>query len=131
MSIGKLKDWESLCHCCGLCCYEKVRQSDGSWVLDRSKPCPWLDESTMLCKVYEKRLKVYPRCRKVRLHHALFAPYLPSSCGYVRELRPGFLPASRLVIAEEIVPDSDSETGDPSQADATFDDSAENEAAEG
>ena len=103
MKIRKLKNWEGLCHRCGLCCYEKVRQSDGSWVLDKSKPCPWLNESTLLCRIYEKRLKVYPRCRKVRLMHALFAPYLPSSCGYVRELRPGWFPRSRLVVTATVI----------------------------
>ena len=97
-----MKNWESHCHRCGLCCYEKIRQADGSWILDMSNPCPWLDENTMLCKVYKRRLIVYPRCRRITIWRALFARYLPPSCGYVRNLRPGFFPKSRLVILESL-----------------------------
>ena len=92
--------WESHCNRCGLCCYEKVRHSDGSWTLDLSRPCPWLDRETRQCRIYERRLKVYPRCRRVGLFVALFAPFLPPSCGYVRNIRPRFFPKPRLILED-------------------------------
>ena len=98
--------WESHCHLCGVCCYEKVRRHDGSWILDLSRPCPWLDERTKLCRIYERRLKVYPRCRRVTIFVALFAAYLPPSCGYVRRFRPRWFPKAKLALEES----SDGET---------------------
>jgi len=93
--------WESLCRRCGLCCYEKVRGADGTWVLDLSRPCPWLDESDHSCRIYSRRLAVYPRCRRITVLRALFAGYLPANCGYVEALRPRWFPKPRLVLSCE------------------------------
>jgi len=92
--------WDSHCHQCALCCYEKIQQEDGSWFIDLSRPCPWLDEETRLCTVYENRFEVNPRCRRITVVRSLFAAYLPSSCGYVRAFRPGFLPSPRVVLMD-------------------------------
>ncbi|RKX80599.1 MAG: hypothetical protein DRP60_02815 [Spirochaetes bacterium] len=102
MLPGIKKWWDSHCNRCGLCCYEKIRQEDGSWVIDLSNPCPWLDRKTHLCTVYENRFKVNPRCRRITVFSALFSTYLPPSCGYVRNFRPGFFPASRVVLSETV-----------------------------
>ncbi|PIE04630.1 MAG: hypothetical protein CSA76_03145 [Spirochaetales bacterium] len=90
--------WESHCRCCGLCCYQKRRLPDGCWEIDLSRPCPWLDEQTRLCRIYSRRLRVYPLCRRVNIWRALFAPYLPPSCGYVMRLRPRWLPRPRVAL---------------------------------
>jgi uncharacterized cysteine cluster protein YcgN (CxxCxxCC family) len=54
----------------------------------------------MRCRVYERRFKTYFRCRRVTLRMALFAPYLPPSCGYVRALRPRWFPRARLAVRD-------------------------------
>jgi len=98
---GRIEEWwDSYCHQCGLCCFEKILQEDGSWLIDLSRPCSWLDVETRLCTVYENRFEVNPRCRRITVPRALFAAYLPPSCGYVRTFRPGLLPPPRVVLVE-------------------------------
>ena len=78
--------WESLCRRCGLCCFQK-EVGRGILHIDFRAPCRYLDESTRLCAVYERRFKVCPECRRMTVFQALFARYLPITCGYVREFR--------------------------------------------
>jgi len=105
--------WESHCNQCGLCCYEKIQQEDGSWLIDLSSPCPWLDIETRLCTVYEKRFRVNPRCLRVNLPRALFTGYLSPSCAYVRKFRPSFFPSPRIALSET-VEDNDPATDEES-----------------
>jgi len=79
--------WEDYCNRCGLCCYVRHRGKRGEVIVEYSSPCEYLDEETHLCTVYESRFKECPECRKVTLFHALFSPYLPPTCGYVRRFR--------------------------------------------
>ncbi len=76
------KDWEGLCKQCGLCCHEKVIYPD-EVVFDLSSACEFLNKETNLCSVYDKRFKKCKRCQSVNLFRAMFADYLPLSCGYV------------------------------------------------
>ena len=78
--------WESLCNRCGLCCYEKDYDK-GRGIIVLSLPCRYLDEETNLCTVYDRRFKTCRECRKVTIFHALFSPFMPESCGYVRHYR--------------------------------------------
>ena len=80
------RDWEGLCGRCGKCCYEKRYTAHGL-VVDYKLPCRYLDESTRLCRVYERRFRACPECRRMTVFHALFSSYLPDSCGYVRAFR--------------------------------------------
>ncbi len=78
--------WESYCHQCGKCCYEK--DSHGLKVVTNyKKPCLYLNTVTHLCMVYDKRFTVCGACRRMTLRHALFVRWLPESCGYVRRFR--------------------------------------------
>ncbi len=79
--------WESVCRRCGLCCYEKERRGR-KIVTNYRAPCRFLDESSRLCTVYERRFRECPECRKMTIFHALFASYLPRQCAYVRRYRP-------------------------------------------
>ena len=78
--------WENLCDGCGLCCYEKEFNEDLVFI-NMEKPCKYLNCDNNSCSVYEKRFNINPNCRKVNLYHALFHPYLPGSCGYVKKVR--------------------------------------------
>lgn len=52
-----------------------------------NRPCEYLDCKSGKCSVYRKRFEINSHCRKVNVYHAMFNPYLPSNCGYVRKLR--------------------------------------------
>ena len=78
--------WEGLCNGCGLCCYEKEFNEDLIFI-NMEKPCKFLDTCSNKCSIYSERFKINPHCKKVNLFQALFNPYLPGSCGYVKKVR--------------------------------------------
>lgn len=80
------KRWEALCHHCGLCCYEKGLKK-GRYYIDLTRACKFLDVETNGCLVYDQRFSVCKDCSKLGMYHALFAIYLPKSCGYVQKYR--------------------------------------------
>ncbi|MGL1892668.1 MAG: hypothetical protein OCD02_13645 [Spirochaetaceae bacterium] len=80
------KWWESLCHNCGLCCYEKKFNEDIIFI-DMESPCKYLEQCSNHCTIYNDRFKINSDCSKINLYQALFNPYLPSSCGYVQKVR--------------------------------------------
>ncbi len=75
--------WESICRRCGLCCMEKTIVSDRV-IYHMDRPCVHLDTARMSCSIYKSRFTDCSHCRKMTLWKALFAPYLPESCGYVQ-----------------------------------------------
>ena len=79
-------EWESLCHECGLCCYERARVAGGV-LIDLSRPCPYLDTRTQRCSVYDRRFQTTALCSKVTLFHAKFGSRMPLTCGYVQHCR--------------------------------------------
>ncbi len=81
-----MKRWEAICRRCGRCCYEKSRTPAGI-IVCWDQPCEFLDTATALCRVYPDRFRRCPQCRKLTPFHALFSPYLPEDCGYVRAFR--------------------------------------------
>ncbi len=83
------KDWESICNCCGKCCYSRAVGSDGEVIIFYNHPCEHLDTKTHMCKIYDERFKKCNHCGKVRLFTALFNPTLPKDCPYVRIFRYG------------------------------------------
>jgi uncharacterized cysteine cluster protein YcgN (CxxCxxCC family) len=86
--------WEAICRRCGRCCFEKAIR-DGVTVVNYRAPCRFLDRASGLCTVYNSRFRRCSECRRMTVFHALFAPYLPESCGYVRKFRPGILHRSK------------------------------------
>ncbi len=81
------KDWESLCKCCGKCCYVRFVCKNGEVIIDYNDPCEYLDTQTQLCRVYEDRFHKCDCCGKVTLLTALFNPTLPNDCAYVETFR--------------------------------------------
>ncbi len=79
--------WEAICRGCGQCCYQKDRRR-GTVVTDWRSPCRYLEVSTRRCSVYADRFRHCPECRRMTILHALFTPWLPADCGYVRRFRP-------------------------------------------
>ena len=81
------KNWDAICNRCGKCCYEKEFIQGGALIIDYEKPCRFLDEETMLCRVYVNRFNACKECRKVTFWTVLFSPALPPDCGYVVKVR--------------------------------------------
>jgi uncharacterized protein len=79
--------WDALCRQCGLCCYERSRVVGGVRI-DLDRPCPYLDQESGSCTVYESRFESRASCSKVNLFHAIAGRWMPLSCGYVQRYRP-------------------------------------------
>ena len=96
MSLFNQQYWDSICEKCGLCCYEKhnrfIKTShkkepsvSSRYYVDMDEPCPYLDQQTNLCTVYERRFEVCRECGKLSFFRAVFAGYLPENCAYVKK----------------------------------------------
>jgi len=81
------KRWDDLCNRCGLCCYSRSRTRKGEVVVDYNRPCKFLNKTTRLCNVFKERYKRNGNCRSVNFWCALFHPYLPPTCAYVKTFR--------------------------------------------
>lgn len=79
--------WEELCSCCGKCCYTRTPSYTENMEIDLAKPCEFLNTSTKKCTIYEYRFDGCDYCAKVNLFRAIFSPYLPSTCAYVKKFR--------------------------------------------
>jgi uncharacterized cysteine cluster protein YcgN (CxxCxxCC family) len=70
---------EALCRRCGLCCHEKIRI--GEQVIITDIPCRHLDTETNLCRIYDNRAELEPRCLSAAESAKGFG--LPGDCPYV------------------------------------------------
>lgn len=86
-----------LCEKCGRCCYAKL--IIGGEIVYTPFPCPYLDEATRLCTVYERRHEVNPDCLPVEM--GIRFGVFPPDCPYVRDL-PGYVPPRLGMTPEEI-----------------------------
>lgn len=84
---------ENLCRRCGACCHEKLRI--GKLVLITDIPCEYLDVETKLCRIYDTRSEIEPRC--LGADEAKEANAQPADCPYVAGAADYFAP---LVLAE-------------------------------
>ena len=75
--------WESLCHRCGKCCFEKIEEDDGALFMT-DEPCRYLDVVTRMCKIYDRRLELCPDCLPIEPDNMERYYWLPDDCGYVR-----------------------------------------------
>ena len=80
-------NWDALCSRCGLCCYSRSVSDTGEVVIELTSPCRYLDEETRLCRVFEDRLRIYSRCKRIHIGKVLFNRSMPPSCAYVRTFR--------------------------------------------
>jgi hypothetical protein len=81
---------ESVCRRCGKCCYRKI--IIGNTVHTTPFPCEFLDEQTMLCRVYERRKELKKNCLSVR--DGMKVSAFPADCAYVPCCAPvGYKPA--------------------------------------
>lgn len=80
-----IKEWESHCTRCGLCCFEKIESENGA-IFFTSTPCRYLDIETRKCVIYDKRFKINPECVKLTPELVRELNWLHDDCGYVKAL---------------------------------------------
>lgn len=73
--------WEQICEKCGLCCFEKIEDDDGT-IFFTSTPCRYLDIVTRECKIYSRRFEIYPDCVQLTETLVREIPWLHDECGY-------------------------------------------------
>ena len=77
--------WEALCEQCGLCCFEKIENENGT-IFFTSTPCRYLNITTRQCKIYDRRFDINPECVKLTSESVRNIHWLHDECGYVKLL---------------------------------------------
>ena len=77
--------WEAICEQCGLCCFEKIENENGT-IFFTSTPCRYLDITTRQCKIYDRRFDINPECVKLTPETVRKIRWLHDECGYVKLL---------------------------------------------
>ena len=78
-----MKSKESTCLKCGKCCRIKMSKEAGITAIDWG--CPFFDEKTKLCTVYQSRFWVQPQCQTVE--QMIAKGLAPPTCGYVQKIK--------------------------------------------
>jgi len=74
---------EALCKRCGRCCYHKLIV--GEVIIAMDDACQYLDTSTKVCSIYDKRFEMNPRCLSVA--QGIRKRVFPNDCPYVAHLK--------------------------------------------
>ncbi len=77
-------EWDLLCDKCGLCCLEKVEDSDTGQIKTTPVACRFLDAFDCSCIIYEERFEVEPDCLKLNYQNIGDFKWLPETCAYRR-----------------------------------------------
>jgi len=80
-SAGGSDTWEQHCEKCGLCCFEKIEEEDGT-IFFTATPCRYLDVVTRKCKIYPRRFEIYPECIQLTETLVRKLTWLHDECGY-------------------------------------------------
>ncbi|MDY0360195.1 MAG: YcgN family cysteine cluster protein [Desulforegulaceae bacterium] len=77
------EEWELICSCCGLCCMEKLIDSETQELYFTCVSCTYLDLDSLKCSVYKKRLELKKDCIKLNIDYLEnYINYLPTNCSY-------------------------------------------------
>ncbi|RNC71404.1 MAG: YcgN family cysteine cluster protein [Desulfuromonadales bacterium] len=77
--------WEALCEQCGLCCFEKIEDENGT-VFFTATPCRYLDVVTRQCVIYDRRFDINPECIKLTEDLVRELHWLHDGCAYRKAL---------------------------------------------
>ena len=80
-----VENWENICRQCGLCCFEKIEDEDGS-IFFTTTPCRYLDVVSRECLIYERRFEINPDCVKLTENMVRELTWLHDDCGYMQAL---------------------------------------------
>jgi hypothetical protein len=78
-------NWETICRQCGLCCFEKIEDDDGT-IFYTATPCRYLDVVSRECNIYERRFEINPECIKLTEKLVRELRWLHDDCGYRQAL---------------------------------------------
>ena len=79
-----VREWESLCDGCGLCCLVRFEDEDTGEVIPTRVHCRLFDPAACRCTDYAHREKHVPDCIKLTPHNIEALEWMPKSCAYRR-----------------------------------------------
>jgi uncharacterized cysteine cluster protein YcgN (CxxCxxCC family) len=79
-----VKEWESLCDGCGLCCLIRFEDEVTGEVIPTRVHCKLFDSAACACSAYAQRHKHVPDCIKLTPYNIEGLEWMPSSCAYRR-----------------------------------------------
>ena len=84
LSQMNVREWESLCDGCGLCCLIRFEDEDTGEIIPTRVACRLLDTETCACRNYPNRKRYVPDCIKLTPHNIEDLEWMPLSCAYRR-----------------------------------------------
>ena len=84
LSQMTVKEWESLCDGCGLCCLVRFEDEDTGDVLPTRVACKLFDPQSCTCTDYQNRHVQVPDCVKLTPDNIDDLYWMPKSCAYRR-----------------------------------------------
>lgn len=79
-----VREWESLCDGCGLCCLIRFEDEDTGEVIPTRVHCRLFDSDACRCSDYANRKAHVPDCIKLTPHNIEALEWMPKSCAYRR-----------------------------------------------
>ncbi len=79
-----VRDWESLCDGCGLCCLIRFEDEDTGEIIPTRVACKLFDADLCRCSNYAERRKHVPDCIKLTPDNIDDLMWMPASCAYRR-----------------------------------------------
>lgn len=79
-----VREWESLCDGCGLCCLVRFEDEDSGEVIPTRVHCKLFDPDRCACTDYANRKRHVPDCIKLTPHNIDALAWMPLSCAYRR-----------------------------------------------
>lgn len=79
-----VKEWESLCDGCGLCCLVRFEDEDEGEIVPTRVHCKLFNSNTCRCDDYANRKRHVPDCIKLTPYNIDSLPWMPRSCAYRR-----------------------------------------------
>ncbi|MFN3521897.1 MAG: YcgN family cysteine cluster protein [Phenylobacterium sp.] len=79
-----VREWESLCDGCGLCCLVRFEDEESGEVIPTRVHCRLFDSATCRCSDYANRKQHVPDCIKLTPHNIDALEWMPRSCAYRR-----------------------------------------------
>jgi uncharacterized cysteine cluster protein YcgN (CxxCxxCC family) len=84
LSQMTVREWESLCDGCGLCCLVRFEDEETGEIIPTRVHCKLFDPDACRCNDYANRKRYVPDCIKLTPHNIEALEWMPMSCAYRR-----------------------------------------------